>query len=85
MPSGKTAKFVLYEGLQFADLIVPVFVIMERFASLIRDVKGWDLTAYWLVVAVSIAYVTSMTLLVWIPLKYLILKRQRFISEITQW
>lgn len=85
MPSGKTAKFVLYEGLQFAALIVPVFVIMERFASLIRDLKGWDLTSYWLVVAVSIAYVTSFTLLVWIPLKYLMLKRQRFISEITQW
>lgn len=85
MPSGKTAKLILYEGLQFAALIVPVFVIVERFANLILDVKGWDRTAYWLVVAVSIAYVTSVTLLVWIPLKYLILKQQRFISEITQW
>ncbi|XP_023259414.1 transmembrane protein 236-like [Seriola lalandi dorsalis] len=85
MPSGKTVKFVLYEVLQFAALIVPVFVIMERFAGLIRDVKGRDLTAYWLVVAASIAYVTSVTLLVWVPLKYLILKRRRFITEITQW
>ncbi|XP_074507815.1 transmembrane protein 236 [Sebastes fasciatus] len=85
MPSGKTVKLILYEVLQFAALIVPIFVIMERFASLIRDVRGRDLTAYWLVVAASIAYVTSVTLLVWVPLKYLILKRRSFISEITQW
>ncbi|XP_029309227.1 transmembrane protein 236 [Cottoperca gobio] len=85
MPSGKTVKFILYEVLQFAALIVPIFVIMERFAGLIRDVRGRDLTAYWLVVAASIAYVTSVTLLVWAPLKYVILKQRRFISEITQW
>lgn len=85
MPSGKTVKFILYEALQFAALVVPVFVIMERFAGLIRDVRGRDLTAYWLVVAASVAYVTSVTLLVWVPLKYLILKRRRFVSEITQW
>ncbi|XP_018531729.1 transmembrane protein 236 [Lates calcarifer] len=85
MHSGKTVKFIVYEVLQFAALIVPVFVIMERLASLIRDVRGWDLTAYWLVVAVSIAYVTSVTLLVWVPLKYLIMRQRRFITEITQW
>ncbi|XP_070701488.1 transmembrane protein 236 [Pempheris klunzingeri] len=85
MRSGKTIKLILYEVLQFAALVVPIFVIMERFASLIRDVKGGDLTAYWLVVATSIAYVTSVTLLVWVPLKYVILKRRRFISEITLW
>ncbi|XP_035526881.1 transmembrane protein 236 [Morone saxatilis] len=85
MPSGKTVKLILYEVLQFAALTVPIFVVMERFASLIRDVKGGDLTAYWLVVATSIAYVTSVTLLVWVPLKYLILKRRTFVSEITQW
>uniref|UniRef100_A0A8C4IDD5 Transmembrane protein 236 n=1 Tax=Dicentrarchus labrax TaxID=13489 RepID=A0A8C4IDD5_DICLA len=85
MPSGKTVKLILYEVLQFAALTVPIFVVMERFAILIRDVKGQDLTAYWLVVATSIAYVTSVTLLVWVPLKYLILKRRTFVSEITQW
>ncbi|KAM6989809.1 transmembrane protein 236 [Tautogolabrus adspersus] len=85
MPSGKNIKLILYELLQFAALIVPVFVIMERFARLIRDVRGRDLTAYWLVVAASIAYVTSVTLLVWVPLKYVTLKQRRFISEITQW
>uniref|UniRef100_A0A3Q0R2A1 Transmembrane protein 236 n=1 Tax=Amphilophus citrinellus TaxID=61819 RepID=A0A3Q0R2A1_AMPCI len=70
MPSGKKVKLILYEVLQFAALIIPVFVIMERFASLIHDVKGRDRTAYWLVVAASIAYVTSVTLLVWAPVRY---------------
>ncbi|XP_070831095.1 transmembrane protein 236 [Chaetodon trifascialis] len=85
MPSGKTVKFILYEVLQFAALSVPIFVVMQRFASLIQDVKGQDLTAYWLVVAASIAYVTSATLLVWVPLKYLILKRRRSTSKFTRW
>nr|XP_019962827.1 PREDICTED: transmembrane protein 236-like [Paralichthys olivaceus] len=85
MTSGKTVKLVLYEVLQFAALTVPIFVIMERFACLIRDVKGRDPTAYWLVVAASLAYVTSVTLLVWAPLKYVILKQQNCITEITQW
>uniref|UniRef100_A0A3Q3K545 Uncharacterized protein n=1 Tax=Monopterus albus TaxID=43700 RepID=A0A3Q3K545_MONAL len=83
MPSGKTVKLILYEALQFTAFIVPVFVIFERFARLIHNVKGQDLTTYWLVVAVSTAYVTSASLLVWVPLKYMILKR-RFLTEITQ-
>ncbi|CAL8279723.1 unnamed protein product [Lota lota] len=86
MPSGKTVKLVLFEALQFAAICAPLFVVMERFAGLMRDLKGGDnWTAYWLVVAVSIAYVTSVTLLVWVPLKYLILKRRRFITKIKQW
>lgn len=85
MASGKTVKMVVYELLQFAALAVPIFVVMERFGRLIREVRGGDHTAYWLVVAGSIAYVTSVTLLVWVPVKYLILKRRRSILEITQW
>lgn len=85
MPSGKIIKLVLYELLQFAALIAPVFVIMERFARLIRQLKGGDQTAYWLVVAASIAYVTSVALLVWVPLKFLILRRRRFVTENAQW
>ncbi|KAF6733943.1 Transmembrane protein 236 [Oryzias melastigma] len=85
MLSGKTVKLLLYEGLQFAALVVPVFVVMERFARVIRVARGWDETAYWLVVAASIAYVTSVTLLVWAPLKYVTLKKRRVIAEITQW
>lgn len=83
MPSGKTVKLILYEVLQFACLCVPVFVVMEHFASLVWFVRSSD-TAYWLVVAASVAYVASVTLFVWVPLKYSILKTQRF-SEMTNW
>ncbi|XP_077086996.1 transmembrane protein 236 [Siphateles boraxobius] len=83
MPSWKTVKLILYELLQFACLCIPVFVVMERFASVIRLVKSSD-TAYWLVVAASVAYMASTTLFVWVPLKYFILKTQRF-SEVTNW
>ncbi|XP_006792254.1 transmembrane protein 236 [Neolamprologus brichardi] len=85
MPSGKKVKLILYEVLQFAALIVPIFVIMERFASLIYNVKGRDHTAYWLVVAASIAYVTSVTLLVWAPVRYMTIKQRGFIREVMQW
>lgn len=85
MLSGKTVKLVLYEVLQFAALVVPVFVIMERFASLMHNLKRGNETVYWLVVAASIAYVTSATLLVWVPLKYITLKRRSFSSDIRQW
>lgn len=84
MTSGKTLKLIVHELLQFAALAVPIFVVMERFGRLIREVRGGDHAAYWLVVAASVAYVTSATLLVWVPVKYLVLKRRRFIS-ITQW
>uniref|UniRef100_A0A671L1W2 Transmembrane protein 236-like n=1 Tax=Sinocyclocheilus anshuiensis TaxID=1608454 RepID=A0A671L1W2_9TELE len=80
MLSGKTVKLILYELLQFACLCIPVFVVMERFASVIHIVMS-SVTAYWLVVAASVAYVASVTLFVWVPLKYFILKTQRF-SEV---
>ncbi|XP_051984835.1 transmembrane protein 236 [Xyrauchen texanus] len=83
MPSGKTVKFILNEVLQFACLCIPVFVVMERFASLIRSVTSSS-TAYWLVVAASVAYVACVTLFVWVPLKYFTLKTRRF-SEVTNW
>ncbi|XP_072296921.1 transmembrane protein 236 [Eucyclogobius newberryi] len=85
MPSGKTLKLVLYEVLEFTALVAPVFVVLERFASLLRDVSNRDWTTYWLIVFVSIAYVTSATLLVWAPLQYMVLKRRGVIVEITQW
>ncbi|XP_010902204.2 transmembrane protein 236 [Esox lucius] len=84
MPSGRLIKQVVYEGMQFVCLSVPVFVVIERFASLMLHVTG-DLTAYWLVVAASIAYVTSISLLVWVPIRYLILKKRRILTDITQW
>ncbi|XP_072543021.1 transmembrane protein 236 [Salminus brasiliensis] len=85
MPSMRTVKLVVYEVLQFACLCVPIFVVLERFASLMRAVRNNDTTAYWLVVAVSIAYVTTVTLFVWVPLKFFILKSRRFFTDITNW
>ncbi|KAL1280448.1 hypothetical protein QQF64_015048 [Cirrhinus molitorella] len=83
MLSGKTVKLILYELLQFACLCIPLFVVMERFASVISSVKS-STTAYWLVVAASVAYVASASLFAWVPLKYFILKTRRF-SEVTNW
>uniref|UniRef100_A0A8C6TKP4 Si:dkey-32m20.1 n=1 Tax=Neogobius melanostomus TaxID=47308 RepID=A0A8C6TKP4_9GOBI len=83
MPSGKTIKFWVFEILEFTALVAPVFVVLERFASVLKNIG--DTTAYWRIVAVTIAYVTIVTLLVWAPLEYMVLKRRRFITEITQW
>lgn len=85
MPSGRTVKLLLYEVLEFACLCVPVFVVLERFASLLRFMKSDDVTAYWLVVAASIAYVTSVSLFLWVPLKYFVLKSRGFFKEVTTW
>ncbi|KAB5579570.1 hypothetical protein PHYPO_G00196540 [Pangasianodon hypophthalmus] len=85
MPSGRIVKLILYEVLEFACLCVPVFVVLERFASLLSFEKFNDSTAYWLVVAASIAYVTSVSLFVWVPLKYFILKSRGFFKEVTNW
>lgn len=85
MPSGRTVKLIVYEVLEFACLCVPVLVVLERFASLMRLVKFNDATAYWLVVAASVAYVTTVSLLVWVPLKYFILKSRGYFKEVTNW
>lgn len=85
MLSGRIVRLILYEVLEFACLCVPVFVVLERFASLISIVKFNNTTAYWLVVAASIAYVTSVSLFVWVPLKYFILKSRGFFKEVTSW
>ncbi|XP_017326752.1 transmembrane protein 236 isoform X2 [Ictalurus punctatus] len=85
MPSGRTVKLILYEVLEFVCLCVPMFVVLERFASLMSFVNVNDTTAYWLVVAASIAYVTSVSLFVWVPLKYFILKSRGIFKEVTNW
>ncbi|XP_075877941.1 transmembrane protein 236 [Nelusetta ayraudi] len=83
MPSRKTAKLVAYELLQFAALVAPPLTVVEKFARLVQLQNG--LTSYWLVVAASIAYVTSVTLLAWLPLKYVVRKRRTTTSENQQW
>lgn len=81
----KIIKLIIFEILEFTALIAPVFVILERFANLLLQISERDWTTYWLIVAVSIAYVTTVTLVAWVPLEYMVLKRRRFITEITQW
>uniref|UniRef100_A0A668VTX4 Transmembrane protein 236 n=1 Tax=Oreochromis aureus TaxID=47969 RepID=A0A668VTX4_OREAU len=85
MGSGRTVKFALCEVLQFAGLCVPLFIVMQRFAVIVAKVKtsaqppGDGSTAYWLIVASSIAYVTSTALLVWVPLKYMVFMKKKFL------
>uniref|UniRef100_A0A8C3AYK6 Transmembrane protein 236 n=1 Tax=Cyclopterus lumpus TaxID=8103 RepID=A0A8C3AYK6_CYCLU len=85
MSSGRTLKFALCEVLQFAGLCVPLFIVMQRFAVIVAKVKtsaqpaGDGSTAYWLIVASSIAYVTSTALLVWVPMKYMVFMKKKFL------
>ncbi|XP_076014206.1 transmembrane protein 236 [Genypterus blacodes] len=88
MGSGSTLKFAVCEVLQFAGLCVPLFIVMQRFAVIVAKVKtsaqppGDGSTAYWLIVASSIAYVTSTALLIWVPMKYMVfMKKKVFIGR----
>lgn len=91
MGSGRTVKFALCEVLQFAGLCMPLFIVMQRFAVIVAKVKtsaqppGDGSTAYWLIVASSIAYVTSTALLVWVPLKYMVFMKKKFLIGRKKW
>nr|XP_015810150.2 transmembrane protein 236 [Nothobranchius furzeri] len=91
MGSGSVLKFALCEVLQFAGLCVPLLIVMQRFAVIVAKVKtsaqppGDGSTAYWLIVASSIAYVTSTALFIWVPLKYLVFVKKRFIVGRKKW
>ncbi|MGH0134064.1 UNVERIFIED_CONTAM: hypothetical protein FKN15_054461 [Acipenser sinensis] len=92
MGSGKKFKCALFEILQFSALCIPVFIVIQRFASIVKRVKkaqgqndGDANTAYWLVVASSIAYVTSVALIIWVPMKYMIAKKRKFFTERKKW
>lgn len=91
MGSGRTLKFAVCEVLQFAGLCVPLFIVMQRFAVIVAKVKtsaqppGDGSTAYWLIVASSIAYVTSTALLVWVPLKYMVFVKKKFLIGRKKW
>lgn len=87
MGSGRMLKFALCEVLQFAGLCVPLFIVMQRFAVLVAKVKspGDSTTAYWLIVASSVAYVTSTALLVWVPLKVMVFMKKKFLVGRKKW
>ncbi|KAM9827890.1 transmembrane protein 236 [Neosynchiropus ocellatus] len=91
MGSGRTLKFAVCEVLQFAGLSVPLLIIMQRFAAIVAKVKssvepvGDSNTAYWLIVAASIAYVTSTALLVWVPLKFMVFTKKKILIGRKKW
>ncbi|XP_017261959.1 transmembrane protein 236 [Kryptolebias marmoratus] len=91
MGKGSTLKFALCEVLQFAGLCVPLFIVMQRFAVIVAKVKtsarppGDASTAYWLIVASSIAYVTSTALVIWVPLKYMVFMKKKFLIGRKKW
>uniref|UniRef100_A0AAY4A8V1 Transmembrane protein 236 n=2 Tax=Denticeps clupeoides TaxID=299321 RepID=A0AAY4A8V1_9TELE len=64
---------------------------MQRFAAIVAQVKsaarppGDALTAYWLIVASSIAYLTSVALLVWLPLKYMVFMKKKALVGRKKW
>lgn len=91
MGSRKMLKFAFCEVVQFVGLCVPLFIIMQRFAVIVALVKtsakppGDGGTAYWLIVASSVAYVTSTALLVWVPLKYMVFIKKKFLVSRKEW
>uniref|UniRef100_A0AAV2L7K5 Macrophage mannose receptor 1 n=1 Tax=Knipowitschia caucasica TaxID=637954 RepID=A0AAV2L7K5_KNICA len=91
MGAGKTLKFAVCEVLQFVGLSVPLFIVMQRFAVIVAKVKdlaeppGDSRTAYWLIVAASVAYVTSTALLIWVPLKYMVFQKKAFLIGRKKW
>lgn len=91
MGSGSTLKFALCEVLQFAGLCAPLFIVMQRFADIVAKAKtsalppGDASTAYWLIVASSIAYITSTALVIWVPLKYMVFMKKKFLVGRKKW
>ncbi|XP_067852276.1 transmembrane protein 236-like [Heptranchias perlo] len=79
----KKIKFVVFEVLQFAALCVPTIVVAEQFASIVMG-KSLDLKSYQLILACSVAYVACVSLIVWVPVKFLMFKK-RILSEVKEW
>ncbi|XP_048042363.1 transmembrane protein 236 [Megalobrama amblycephala] len=90
MGSGSRIKFAVCEVLQFASFCVPLFIIMQRFALIVARVKsqppgGNSTTAYWLIVASSVAYVTSVAMLIWLPMKYMVFMKKKALVARKKW
>jgi hypothetical protein len=86
MASGKLIKLVFFELLELAAFCIPTLVIMEQFATAYQKTsKSSDKTHYWLIVSCSIAYVASVTLLIWVPIKVLLYKKRHLYRRITGW
>ncbi|XP_006894363.1 PREDICTED: transmembrane protein 236 [Elephantulus edwardii] len=86
MVSGRLIKLVVFELLEFAAFSVPTLVIMEQFATAYHSKRNAsEKTHYWLIVSCSIAYVASVTLLIWVPVKVLLHKKHHLHKKIKGW
>ncbi|XP_029810343.1 transmembrane protein 236 [Suricata suricatta] len=86
MVSGKLIKLLVFELLEFAAFSTPTLVIVEQFATAYQRTAGNpEKTHYWLIVSCSIAYVASVTLLIWVPIKVLLYKKHRLSKKIKGW
>lgn len=84
--SGRLIKLLIFELLEFAAFATPTLVMMEQFASAYQKKAGSPgKTHYWLIVSCSIAYVASVTLLIWVPVKVLLYKKHRLYAKIKGW
>ncbi|KAK7169663.1 hypothetical protein R3I94_000029 [Phoxinus phoxinus] len=88
MGSGSRIKFAVCEVLQFCSFCVPLFIIMQRFGLIVARVRKQphnSCTAYWLIVASSVAYVTSVAMLIWLPMKYMVFMKKRTLVARKKW
>lgn len=84
MTSGRIIKLVVFELLEFAAFSIPTIVIVEQFATAYEK-KTAEETYYWLIVSCSIAYVASVSLLIWVPIKVLLFKKRHLSKKIKGW
>ncbi|XP_036737071.2 transmembrane protein 236 [Manis pentadactyla] len=86
MASGKLIKLLVFELLEFAAFSIPTLVIVEQFATAYQSTRNKDEKMhYWLIVSCSIAYVASVTLLIWVPMKVLLNKKRHLYKKIKGW
>ncbi|XP_035658370.1 transmembrane protein 236-like [Branchiostoma floridae] len=96
----KVINFLL-ELCQWSSLAVPIFVTSEGVARTVDRIQAGNTTTgaeqgggsapadqlpyYWLLVAASIAYVATVTLLIYLPVKYCFMWKNRFLLENAKW
>ncbi|KAK3546287.1 hypothetical protein QTP70_025712, partial [Hemibagrus guttatus] len=92
MGSGSRIKFAICEVIQFAAFCVPFFIVMQRFAFILAQAKrqmqpsgGNSSMAYWLTVSSSVAYLTTVALLVWLPIKYMVFMKKKALVGRKKW
>lgn len=86
MASGRIIKLVVFELLQFAAFSIPTLVTVEQFASAYQRTRETpEKTHYWLIVSCSIAYVASVSLLIWVPVKVILYKKPHLSKKIKGW